>query len=88
MAGQPLKKLKDKLPTNWQELDEVFEELDVTPRMIIAGILHIAQNGSTDKDKLKAWDMLAKLTGIKPPERVFVTGYEALELTWKERESA
>ena len=88
MAGQAFTNLKEKLPTNWQELDEVFKELDITPRRIIAGILSVADKAEKDRDKLKAWDMLSKLTGRKPPERVFVTGYDGLKLMFEGNDSA
>lgn len=73
MAGQPLTRIREKLPTDWTDLDKVLEELDITPTRILCGVLNIAENGDTTRDRLKAWDLLSKFAGIKPPERVLVS---------------
>lgn len=88
MAGRPLTSLKEKLPTDWQDLDKVLEELDVTPLRILSGVLNIAEHAEKERDRLKAWDMLAKFAGIKPPERVFVTGHDGLKLTFGSTDDA
>ena len=88
MAGQQFNSLREKLPTDWQDLDKVLEEIGVTPLIILSGVLSIAQNAEKDRDRLKAWDMLAKFAGIKPPERVFVTGYDGLKLTFGSTDDA
>lgn len=85
MASQTYSRLKNKLPDKWADLEAILEKLEITPELILRGILHIAVNGRVDKDKLKAWDMLAKMAGMKPPERVILQGDE-FEITYKKHE--
>lgn len=84
MAGQQYTKLRGKLPGRWDELEAIFEELDITPERIIKGILHLAEHAKKERDQLKAWDMLTKLTGIKPPERVIISGHGGLKIDFDE----
>ena len=84
MAGQAYTKMRGHLPGRWDELEAILNELDITPERIIKGILHIAEHGKKERDQLKAWDMLTKLTGIKPPERVIISGHGGLKIDFDE----
>lgn len=66
-----------------EDIEDVVKcasQLGITVEWVLASLKHIAENSPKDRDKLKALDMITKLTGWKPPERVFVS---ADETNWK-----
>lgn len=74
----------DKIPGKWDELEELFDELEMTPRWFLTILKNIAENGVKDRDKLKAVDMITRLSGYKPPERVFVNGMDGMRIEFGE----
>lgn len=85
MAGRAYTRMKESgcLPTSWHELEPLFDEIGITPKFILESLYHIAKEGKTDRDRLKALDMLTKITGMKPPERILVGNYDNLKIRFE-----
>lgn len=84
MAGRAYTRLKEgSVPGKWDDLEPLLEKYDITPDFLLHALKNIAENAKMDRDKLKAIDMLCKLSGIKPPERVLVSGYDGLKITFE-----
>lgn len=89
MAGQKFTRLQEAhTPGKWDDLEPLLEDEGITPRFLIVALKNIAEYGEKDRDKLKAIDMLCKLSGIKPPERIMVSGYDGLKITFGSDDSA
>lgn len=88
MAGQPYKQIRSALPDEWSKIDHVLKQLDITPRKILAGILNIAEHGKSERDRLRAWDVLGRLANMRPPVRIEHTGLEGVKLRFEGGEDA
>lgn len=88
MAGKAYTRLKEgHVPGKWDDLEPLLDKHDITPDFLLRSLKKIAETAKMDRDKLKAIDMLCKLSGIKPPERIMVSGYDGLKITFGTNES-
>lgn len=75
MANKPSNyaTLKAAAEDDLDSLGPVAKKLGITPEWWMLILKEIAEEGKKDRDRLKAIDLITKLLGFKPPERVFVS---------------
>ncbi len=74
----------DKIPGKWDDLESVFEELEMTPLWAMTILKNIAEHAEKERDQLKAIDLWSRLSGYKPPDRVFVNGMDGMKIEFGE----
>ena len=84
MAGKAFTKLRDSMTVEqFNDVKFLCEQMQIDALFVLEGIREIAINGQSDRDKLKAHDMLSKFIGIKPVERIIVNGFDGLRLEFE-----
>ena len=83
MAESKLRNFRNAVkPSRWAsaECETELEKQGITPAYIYAGIKEIADNAPKERDRLRAFALLAKLASLMPPERILVSPDDELEL--------
>ena len=66
-------------PGKWDSLEPIFDKLGMQPEWALKELKKAITEGNP-KDRVRAIDLWAKLSGFKPPERVYVSALDGLVL--------